>query len=141
MCGVDGETRMSGLKPIGLSTGAVGGTGMRPQCTNAFGNRDQSAENLLDVAVFDRAGIEAKMLANDAPYTLKILLRRHRQAFIVNVDLADGFQNVASRRYRFARIPFHITDGACEFFIQRIDVSAANQSLCSADAGVERNGG
>jgi hypothetical protein len=80
---------MPRLNTIPEPPGPMSRTAVRSQRTYAIHHGEKTAEDLLEVSVFDGAGVETEILANDVPYRLEVLLLWHFKSLILYVCLTD----------------------------------------------------
>src|SRR6266436_5837850 len=100
---------------------------MRTQGTDALHHCEQPREDGLKVRILDRRRIETKMLPNDRPYRLQVLFSRHLKTLLCDIDLADGFEDVAGGRDGLARALFDVSKCTIEFAVNGTKVAGLNE--------------
>lgn len=123
------KTRMSRVQFVALPAWGMSRAGMCSQGSNACYGTDDAAKDLLQILVFYKAWVEAKIFTNYSPNILKVLLARHLQVFILDIGLAYSFENIAGGGDGFSGPTLDRLKGSIELLGNRRHVSALNDFL------------
>ncbi len=91
--GMDGETCVPRLKPIGPTATSMSGAGMRAERPDTVHDRIEAGEDLFNIVILNRGRVEPQMFAGGLPERLQTLVFRHSRAGVFDVDLEEGLED------------------------------------------------
>src|SRR5687767_11214972 len=130
------QARVPRLNAVSDPAATMRRAGMGSKSAKSVDDGEQAREYALEIVVLDAPRTEPEVVGDDLPLRLDRLLCRLRESSILDVDLADRFNDGARRCQRRRWVLLHHAQSPFKLFMHRFEVTVPQnireRSACHA---------